>query len=321
MTEPSPRLARRLRRILVMVPYAINNPGIGIDELSGKFGVDRKELVADLNLLFMCGLPGYGPGDLIDVSVDDDRVFVSMADYFEAPLRLTPVEALSIYAAGAALASLPEMTEADALRSGLAKLGRALGAEKGGSLDVRLESGPAEHMATVRSALNDKKRLRIEYFSAAGGELTTRDVDPWLLYAALGRWYLIGWDHLRSDERMFRLDRIKSAAVLDADAEVPDDLDPSLYEGAFRRSADQADASFELSPTAARWFAEYYPVKEVRPLADGWHSVTIPYTNEAWVARLLLSLGSDVRRIEPSDIAEHADTLAKQILELYAKKG
>ena len=82
-------------------------------------GCPKRDLIEDLNLLFMCGLPGYGPGDLIDVSYEEDRVYVRMADYFVAPLRLTPAEAIALYAGSAALAALPEMAEADVFRGEL----------------------------------------------------------------------------------------------------------------------------------------------------------------------------------------------------------
>jgi proteasome accessory factor C len=320
MPDPAPRLARRLRRILVLLPYAIKHPGVSVDELARKFSVPRGELLDDLNLLFMCGLPGYGPGDLIDVSVDEDHVYVRMADYFAAPLRLTPVEALSLYAGGAAMAAMPEMEEADALRRGLAKLGRALGASDGAgatAIDVRFETGPDQHVATIRSALAESRRVRIEYFSASTGALAVRDVDPWALYAALGRWYLIGWDHLRADERMFRTDRIKSIAMLDEPAPVPDDFDPASYKGAFKARAGQPVAFFELSPRAARWFEEYYPVTEGRDLPDGWRATGLAYSSEEWLARLLLSLGEDVRAVRPASVMERVGALAAEILDVY----
>jgi proteasome accessory factor C len=315
---PAPRLARRLRRILVLLPYAIKHPGVSVDELARKFSIPRRDLLDDLNLLFMCGLPGYGPGDLIDVSVDEDHVFVRMADYFSAPLRLTPVEALSLYAGGAAMAAMPEMEEADALRRGLAKLGRALGASNGTTpIDVRFEAGPDHHVATIRTALGESRRVHIEYFSASTGELTARDVDPWALYAALGRWYLIGWDHLKSDERMFRTDRIKSIVLQEESAPVPDDFDVASYKGAFKARADQPVATFELSPRAARWFEEYYPVTEGRDLPDGWRATGLAYSSEEWLARLLLSLGEDVREVRPPAVMERVRALAAEILDVY----
>ncbi|MEA2447500.1 MAG: proteasome accessory factor, partial [Actinomycetota bacterium] len=117
--ETSGRLGRRLGRILLLLPYAIQHPGVSVGELARKFDVDKRDLLDDLQLVFMCGLPGYGPGDLIDVDLDEDRVYIRMADYFAAPLRLSPAEALVLYAGTAALAALPGMEEAGALKSAL----------------------------------------------------------------------------------------------------------------------------------------------------------------------------------------------------------
>lgn len=318
MRTAGPRLATRLRRILALLPYAIRHPGVGVDELAKKFDVAREDLLDDLNLLFMCGLPGYGPGDLIDVSIDGDHVYVRMADYFEAPLRLTAVEALTLYAGGAALASMPDMSEADALKRGLAKLGRALGAAADSAIDVQVQAGPPGHVTAIRKALEDRKRLRIEYFSASTGELSSREVDPWSLYAALGRWYLIAWDHGRDDERMFRVDRIKSVEILDAAAEPPEDLDLTRYSGAFRSAPGQAVARMEISPRAARWFEEYYPVRSATTGSDGWRAVELEFSSTAWLARLVLSLGDDVRSVQPDEVASAARHLATRILAVYA---
>ena len=262
MTEPTEgRLGRRLSRILLLLPYAIRHPGVSVDELARKFGVKRRDLVEDLNLVFLCGLPGYGPGDLIEASVDDDRVYVRMADYFGSPLRLTPAEALALYAGGAALASLPGMDEAESLTRALRKLARALGADEESGLRVELEGGPAEHLDVVQRALRDGRRLHLEYFSASRGELTSRDVDPWGLVAAVGRWYLVAWDHSVRDERMFRADRIKRAELLDEPASVPDDFDEDRYRGAFAERDDEQTTSLEIWPRRGVWFHYYYRVR------------------------------------------------------------
>ena len=101
----SNKTAMRLTRILSMLPFVIARPGVSVDEVSQRFGYTRKDLIDDLNLVFLCGLPGYGPGELIDASVEDDEVWVDMADYFSRPLRLTPPEALVLLASGMALTS------------------------------------------------------------------------------------------------------------------------------------------------------------------------------------------------------------------------
>lgn len=320
MTAPSQRLAKRLKRILLLVPYAIKHPGVSVDELSSKFGIAKTDLVEDLNLLFMCGLPGYGPGDLIDVDFDSGYVYVRMADYFAAPLRLTPVEALALYAGGAAMASMPEMDEADALRRALGKLGIALGSKTDGSalVDVRFEADPSAHMKAIQDALRDKRRIELEYFSASSGELSTREIDPWSLYAALGRWYLVGFDHRSGEERMFRVDRIKRARVLPNPADIPDDLDLNAYSGAFRDRPELPGATFEISPAVARWFEEYYPVRSAETSADGWRAIELSYTKPQWVAALVLSIGEGVRNVQPQVVADAVSAYAEEVAATYA---
>jgi proteasome accessory factor C len=315
------RVGRRLRRILVLLPYAIRHPGVSVDELSRKFGVKKQDLMADLNLVFLCGLPGYGPGDLIDVAVEEDRVFVRMADYFAAPLKLTPAEAVALYAGAAALAELPGMDEADALRRALAKLGRALGSDGADAAPIRVTGTPTagDHLQTLRDALVRKKQVHLEYFSASRGELTERDVEPWGLLTALGRWYLIALDRATEEERMFRVDRIRAARVLDADAHVPEEFDADRYRGAFlRRDEGGPEMTIEISPAVARWFEEYYPVTESTALADGWRSIRLPYSGERWAATLLLQLGADVRNVEPVAVLDAARGLARALAERHA---
>jgi proteasome accessory factor C len=303
-----------------MLPYAIRHPGVSVDELSRKFGVRKREIVEDLELVFLCGLPGYGPGDLIDVSIDDDRVHVRMADYFAAPLRLTPVEALALYAGGQALAVLPEMDEADALRRALDKLGRALGlgAPSGSrGVELRLQPGPAEHLRHLRTALEQRRRVELEYLSASRGELTRRAVDPWGLIVAWGRSYLVGWDHLSGDERMFRTDRIKAVTLTDDHSPVPEDFDPEPYRRAFVERAGERVVSFEISPGVKRWFADYYPLKSSTELDDSWSRVELVADSDHWAAVLVLRLGSEVRAVRPASVVATAKALARDLAALH----
>ncbi|MGH2806268.1 MAG: helix-turn-helix transcriptional regulator [Actinomycetota bacterium] len=314
--ENANRLGRRLSRILVMLPYAIQHPGVSVDELSKKFNVRKNEILDDLQLVFFCGLPGYGPGDLIDVMIDDDRIYVRMADYFSAPLRLTPSEALALYAGAAAIAELPGMEGADALKRALTKLGRALGTGiegDGAGIGVKVDPGPSEHMQTLQRSLSERRRVHLEYRSASRGELSDRDVDPWGLIAAMGHWYLVGHDHLSGEERMFRVDRIKAVESRDEAADIPADFDPQRYKGAFLGEGAQPTMTIEISPAAARWFEDYYPVASARTLDDGWREVELIASGERWAATLLLQLGADVRNVKPQQTADAATELGGRI--------
>lgn len=100
---PRPPASRRagtsteqLRRLLMLVPYALSHD-VRVSEVAAHFGLTEKQVLKDLSLLWMCGLPGYTPGDLIDVDVEaaaeTGEIIISNADTLAAPLRLTADEA------------------------------------------------------------------------------------------------------------------------------------------------------------------------------------------------------------------------------------
>ena len=320
MTAGPGRLGRRLSRILLLLPYAIQHPGTTVAELSRRFDVPKTELINDLNLVFLCGLPGYGPGDLIDVDFQDDRIFIHMADYFSAPLRLTPAEGLALYAGGEAIAALPDMAQADSLKRALAKLGRALGAtddRDDTAITVRFDS-PPDHMSVLQQGLADHKGVEIEYLSSSRPETTTRTIDPWGLVATLGRWYVVGLDHLSGEERMFRVDRIKRSRVTDEDAEPTEDFDAERYKGAFVGRDDQTIVSMEISPDAVRWFEDYYPVRSSEPVDDGWRRVELQSSGDRWAATLVLRLGAEVRNVQPDSVLAAARSMAAALAERHS---
>jgi len=56
-------------------------------------------------------------------------------------------------------------------------------------------------------AIVDHRQVRFGYRGEA------RTVDPWRLQFQRGRWYVTGYDHLRGDERNYRLDRIDGEVI------------------------------------------------------------------------------------------------------------
>jgi proteasome accessory factor C len=316
MARPA-KVSERLRRLLAVVPYVVRHPGVRVDDLSRLFDVPEGELAADLDLLFMSGLPPYGPGDLIEVQVEDGRVWISMADYFARPLRLTRSEALALYLEGKALLGTPGLAEAEALESALRKLEQALGPDALGGLTGRVEAAhpdevPPGQVAAFREAAADHRRLEIEYYAASTDETTVREVDPEEVFSALGRWYVVAFDHRSGEERMFRLDRIRRAEP------TGESFEPRGLAGAGRplytRSGEDIEVRLRLAP-GAQWVAEYYVTDRVAERPDGSVEVTLPTKHLAWVARLVLRLGESGEVLAPEELRVEvrraaADTLA-----------
>ncbi len=117
----------RLPRLLALVPYLQARPGISVAEAAADFGVTEAQLRRDLTLLWMCGLPGHGPGDLIDLSFEGDSVSVVFDAGMSRPLRLTAEEALALVVALRTLAETPGLADTDAVQRALAKVETAAG--------------------------------------------------------------------------------------------------------------------------------------------------------------------------------------------------
>lgn len=93
------QVSTRLVRLLNMVPYFQANPKVTRAEAAAALGVTGKQLDADLDQLWMCGLPGYSPGDLIDFDFVGDTIEVTFSAGVDHPLRLTSTEATGILVA------------------------------------------------------------------------------------------------------------------------------------------------------------------------------------------------------------------------------
>ena len=218
------KTASRMVRLLSMVPWVIANPGTAAEEVVARFGYrDERELLADLNTVLVCGLPGYGPGDLMWASIEDGDVVIDAADYFSRPLRLTPMEALGLLASGLAVESTGQAP--DALGSAVAKLQAALIPDGDDVLVVDVEAEP-ELLAPLRRAVAERRAVRLTYTSLGKGETTERTVEPWTLFATMGNWYLTGFCREAGAERRFRVDRIRDLEVTDEVFPAPAQLPP-----------------------------------------------------------------------------------------------
>ena len=141
----------RLPRLLALVPYLIARPGIPVDEAAADFGVTPKQLRKDLELLWMCGLPGYGPGDLIDLSFEGDTITVTYDAGMRRPLRLTAAEATALLVALRALADTPGVVDTDAVRRSLAKIESAVGQAQPAGVVVGLAMRESEATERTRA--------------------------------------------------------------------------------------------------------------------------------------------------------------------------
>jgi proteasome accessory factor BC len=312
-TRNRPAAAGRVERLLALVPWVLAHPEASVTQVCARFGIDRATLLADLDLLFVSGLPPYGPGDLIEAWVEGDRIHIGLADYFSKTPRLTWREAVGLYLAARALRQMSGMGEHDALERACKRLEASLPASQlaklldvAGRVAVDLEGGPLEvrHLATLRAAAEAREQVDLEYYTTDRDAVTRRTVDPWVLFQHAGRWYLSGHCHRVGGPRLFRLDRILSARRTGTPFQLPEDFDPAAHSNLpAHLGAAGLDCMVALD-RHTEWFATSLPVRGTVRLPDGRLAARLSVQGEAWILHMILRYAPGMTPLHPPALRE-----------------
>jgi proteasome accessory factor C len=132
------------------------------------------------------------------------------------------------------------------------------------------------------------------------------------VFSTLGNWYVRAHCRLAGGERVFRVDRIRSAEATETRFEPPEAVPPPLVE--YTPGADDVRAVIRLD-ARARWVADYYPVEVIE---DGDELVVrFSAPDAAVTARLLLRLGPAAELVDGDDVAAELADLRSRIIARY----
>lgn len=314
----------QIRRLLALVPYLQRKGEVSVAEAARRFGVDERVIERDVNVLMMCGLPGLLPGEIIDFdfeALEDDKVIrIRDAEFLARPLRLGSLEAVALVAALRALREGSGPREREVVDRTLAKVSDAVGSLAESVRVQTLVSPEVRELADrLGVAVRERRQVRLRHHSSVRDEVTERVVDPVAVTAAEGNLYLDAWCHRAGEQRLFRLDRVLEAEVLDTTAETqvgPQDL----THGAFRSEQVTAHATLRVGPGAA-WVSEYYPVERTTPVQEGPYAggleLVVPMGDADWLVGLLLGLGGEAEVLDPPELAARVRDAARRALAAY----
>lgn len=304
----------RLRRLLVMLPWLMERGTATVAEVAARFELTEAQVVADLELVALCGLPPF-QDELVDLFIDEGVVHVGVPRLFTKPLRLTAPEGFALLAAARSAMEMPGADRDGALARALDKLAAVLGDD---GVVVDLRRPPLADMITDAVAAGE--RLDIVYWTTTRDDRTERRITPRAVFHDRGRWYAVADDHVRGEERIFRIDRIDSAQRTG----VTDGPRPVQLPDAPAWFADDASVEhvvLRVRPSA-RWMLERDPVDAVEEHDDGSATITAPVASEQWLQRLLLRAGPDVEVLEPAEWRGLAARTAREALGRYdTRKG
>jgi proteasome accessory factor C len=306
----------RLRRVLFLVPYAVQHPGIHVHELARRCGVTESELLEDLEFLMEVGSPPFAPDDFLDLYVEGDRVHVALHQSFTRPPRFTERVAAALAAAVRALGGEGRERAVKALRDAVPRDRRASFDE----LVDRIYAGapPARDsvLGRLQRAIADRRAVTLTYRSASSPAAGERTVHPYTLAQRLGHWYLYGHDASRAKPLAFRIDRISECVLTDQRFEPPSDAE--LARARLFSEPTGEGIRVRLGPVAAAWaLARPGAVELIKRTDDGGAVVELKGVSEAWATRFALSFGGGAEVIGPASAARHFAEAVRKALGRY----
>jgi proteasome accessory factor C len=300
------RFARLVTLASILIQAGRGGDPLVASEVCERLQISDQELREDINVLNVVNFGG-GTYLLYAEVAEDGTIEVDpepYADSFARPARLLPVEAKALIAAIDLIGDhLPE----GVLSSAREKIVSALGAdpmEQG--LQVARGAGDDSGIARVVSeAVVGRRLLRLEYYKANEDEFSVRDVEPYALINGREGWYVASYDPAKKDVRHFRLDRVKTAEVLDETFEPRPEVDPAADVEGWPRTGElpaSRTARLWVSADRARWAREELSVAQ--ELSDGSVLVDLPFAGTDFLVRRVLEEAGDAAVVEPADARE-----------------
>lgn len=292
----------RTARLLDLVPFLNTHQGIALKELSAHFDVTPTQMSADLMTLWMCGLPGYTPLELMDLEFESGFVTIRNASTLAKPRTITFQEGVALLLGlDLVAASIPEeradlLNSVQSLRERLTKL---LGVPIKLSV-VAATSGAVS--TTITQAIQSNGGLEIRYHSLYKDQISQRSVMPIDLYDSNGQQYMHAFCFTANDYREFRVDRIESATAAPVPAQVSAEV------------VNQEKIAFQITAqTHSRDVAERFAISDM-PLET---AIELSSYSRQWIERSVMASGAAVILNSPLEIRAELVKKAQLVLNRY----
>ena len=292
----------RTARLLDLVPYINTHQGIALKDLAAVFEVSNAQMVNDLTTLWMCGLPGYTPLELMDLDFESGYVNISNAPTLAKPRSVTFDEGVALILGLDLLrASIPTdrsdlLEKIDSLS---ARLSSIINLNSTFSVVAPVNQGVS---AAIDEALASRSSLEIEYHSMYRDEITQRTIFPIEIIEVEGQQYLSSYCYSACDFRQFKLDRIQKAVVTQESKTIPEDATDT------QRTNSRLKV---LKPT--REIAERFSRQDLKAGSE----FDFQTYSQQWLERSILSSGDGVALLTPPEIRASIAQMAQSMLDRY----
>ena len=300
--------AQRALRTMDLVPYILENPGISTIDLAAKFSVTQKQIEKDLQLIFLCGLPGYTPYELIDLTFEDGIVSIIEPQVLTKPRNFSSNEMVVIKLGLEILREINvnEPNKLDKISTLLQKVHRETDQA---SVLLAKEISSSPYYSVINTAISQRKQLSIEYQSVSKDQLSTRLIVPYNISMLNGNLYLSAYDMDRQSDRVFKLDLISKCEI--GERTELDLVKSTSIDQIVELMVDVKLTNFIERNTSI--------IVDQRLTADG-IKVTLKVNNLEWISRAVISYAPNITVISPIALSEMIEQRAKNLLNAYSSQ-
>ena len=292
----------RTSRLLDLVPYINTHQGISLVDLAEVFEVSTDQMISDLTTLWMCGLPGYTPLELMDLDFESGYVTIRNAPTLARPRSITHEEGVALVLGLDVLRSGISSERIDLIEA-IASLSQRIARLVNLPLALSASSDISQEVTTsVNDAIAHRSGLQISYHSLYKDEISSRVILPLEILESHGYLYLHAYCFTALDFRHFRIDRVQSAHSVEV---------------------EKPSTALPVNPEKIG-----FSVKVVRPTRDvaerfeesNLEAGTVfkgSSFSQHWISRSVLASGGAVELLSPADIRSELAKRAELILNRY----
>ena len=292
----------RTSRLLDLVPYINTHQGISLVDLAEVFEVSTDQMISDLTTLWMCGLPGYTPLELMDLDFESGYVTIRNAPTLARPRSITHEEGVALVLGLDVLRSGISSERIDLIEA-IASLSQRIARLVNLPLALSASSDISQEVTTsVKDAIAHRSGLQISYHSLYKDEISSRVILPLEILESHGYLYLHAYCFTALDFRHFRIDRVQSAHSVEV---------------------EKPSTALPVNPEKIG-----FSVKVVRPtreVAERFEESNLEAGtvfkgssfSQHWISRSVLASGGAVELLSPADIRSELAKRAELILNRY----
>ncbi|MFY9189991.1 MAG: WYL domain-containing protein [Lawsonella sp.] len=300
---------------LEIIPYLSQHPGISQQTVADHFGITTKELYAILEVAVCCGLPGYFGGDLIDIDIWGDNLYVYEGMGLDQPLRLSRSEQASLTLALRALEQVPGFVSSKTVQSILHKLDTAKNKVNSAAPSIEPATTESDNLGELISEACEQHRvLSFSYLSGTGDYESNREALPITVIVQDSHAYMVGWDIEAEELKRFRFDRMSD--VLKRHLWRKDYPVNSLQLSNFLENAEAPNLATVEVKRDAVWLVEQLGLTDLVVEQNSMRGVLGYYTKE-WLLRTALKFAPYLRIIHPDGAAKFVEQHADAALARY----